>query len=86
MITFEATLSETWQEILNGGTSIAIDVSAASSIDVHFSETGTTPAADATAIVVQSWSSAWDFQANDMPAGVQRIWVKGAGKIIGVRG
>lgn len=76
MITFEATLSDTWQEILDGGSAIAIDISAATAIDVHFSESGTTPASDAIAIVVQPWPNTWDFQANDMPAGTQRIWAR----------
>jgi len=85
MVTFELTLGDAWQEVLQGGTRLAFDVLASTTAHVYLSETADNPGA-AIGNAVQSWSAGFDFQAAGMTDSGQRIWVKGAGNIRGVRG
>jgi hypothetical protein len=85
MVTFDLTLSDTWQEVLNGGTRLAFDVLASTTAHVYLSETADNPGA-ASGNAVQSWTPGFDFQASGMTDSGQRIWVKGSGDIRGVRG
>ena len=83
MTTFELALTDAWQEILVGGTSIAFDLIADPTIQVYLNEVATEPTGDGNPI--RSWSNGWDFEAAGLEVNVQRIWVKGTGIIRGVR-
>ena len=84
MNTFEQELSETeWTEILNGGSSIVFDVVADPDIEVYFNEVSTAPTG--TGSPVKTWPNGWDFEAEGLSAGTQRIWAKGKNTIRGVR-
>jgi hypothetical protein len=85
MVTFELTLSDTWQEVLQGASRLAFDGLAASTAYIYLSETADNPGA-AKGNAVHTWPSDWDFQAVGMTDANQRIWVKGAGDIRGIRG
>tara|TARA_R110000772_G_scaffold84879_1_gene178838 strand:- start:242 stop:499 length:258 start_codon:yes stop_codon:yes gene_type:complete len=85
MVTFELSLTDAWQEVLNGGTRVAFDGLAATTAYIYLSETAGNPGA-AEGNPVHTWPSGWDFQAVGMTNAEQRIWVKGAGDIRGVRG
>ena len=85
MQTFTDPLDPTsWTEILSGGTSIAFDCLGASSVELIFSESSVEPTG--TGHLVQSWPAGWDFTAENMVAGTQRIWARGSAGIRGVRG
>jgi len=85
MVTFEMTLSDTWQEVLQGATRLFFDGLSASTAYVYFSETADNPGTSEGS-PVYSWPSDWDFGAVGMTSANQRIWVKGSGSIRGVRG
>jgi hypothetical protein len=85
MVTFELSLDDTWQEVLNGGTRLAFDVLASTAVFVYLSETADNPGA-AAGNSVQTFTPGFDFQASGMTDAGQRIWVKGSGDIRGVRG
>ena len=83
MRTFDLTLTTTWQEVLNGGSSVSFDVLSGTTIEVYFSENATTPTGDGNKVF--TFGDDWDFSASGMVPGVQRIWVKGAGEVRGVQ-
>ena len=85
MITFQLSLTDAWQEVLDGGTRVAFDGLSAATAFIYLSETADNPGA-AEGNRVDTWPSGWDFQAVGMTNANQRIWVKGAGDIRGVRG
>ena len=87
MITFTQVLSNTsYTEVLGGGAALAFDCVAVAAVSVIFNETATAPSEGDTANTVHTWSSSWDFEVSGMSAGSQRIWLKGANTIIGIRG
>lgn len=83
MNTFELDLTESWQEILVGGTSIAFDLIADPTIQVYLNKVATEPTSDGNP--VRSWPNGWDFEMAGLEINVQRIWVKGVGIIRGIR-
>jgi hypothetical protein len=85
METFELSLTDAWQEVLAGGTRVAFDGLSATTAYIYLSLTFDNPGA-AKGNPVHTWPSGWDFQAVGMTNVNQRIWVKGAGDIRGVRG
>ena len=85
METFEISLTDAWQEVLAGGTRVAFDGLSATTAYIYLSLTADNPGA-AEGNPVHTWPSGWDFQAVGMTNANQRIWVKGAGDIRGVRG
>ena len=85
MVTFEMTLSDTWQEVLQGGSRLAFDGLSASTAYIYFSESADNPGA-AEGNPVHTWPSGWDFEAVGMTDANQRIWVQGSGDIRGVWG
>jgi hypothetical protein len=85
METFELSLTDAWQEVLAGGTRVAFDGLSATTAYIYLSLTSDNPGA-AEGNPVHTWPSGWDFQAVGMTNVNQRIWVKGAGDIRGVRG
>ena len=87
MNTFEADLlGGDWLEILAGGEFVAFDKLESTRVEVLFTETADTPNPATSGNNVETWPSSFDFEASGMAAGVQRVWVKGTGKIRGVRG
>lgn len=82
MQTFELALTDTYQEILQGGAYVAFDAISAGHVDVYLSETDAVPTGGGNS--VQSWPSSWDFSASGVPDN-QRVWVRGTGSIRGVR-
>ncbi len=83
MITFDLTLSDSWQEVLSGGTFLAFDVLSGTTAQVYFSESASAPSGDGNKVL--SFGDDWDFHASGLVATTQRIWVKGSGQIRGVR-
>lgn len=87
MQTFSQSLSSSaWTEVLNSGTFIAFDLESATTIKIIMTETAASPALDADCNEILSYPSSWDFEASGLEATVQRIWLKGDNKVIGVRG
>lgn len=85
MISFEMDISPSeYTEVLQGASYIAFDVVQATQLEIYFTETAETPTATGTK--VEAYPSTWDFEAAGLVGGVQRIWVRGQGKIRGVRG
>lgn len=82
MKTFELDLTGEWQEVLQGKPSVSFDMVSSSTVEVYYNETASTPLLAGNKI--QTWPNGWDFQSGVHSSG-QRIWVKGTGKIRGVR-
>jgi hypothetical protein len=83
MNTFELTLSDTYQEILQGGYYVAFDVLADGVAQVYLSTSEAAPTGAGSD--VQAWPAGWDFEASSLPEG-QRVWLRGYGPVRGVRG
>ncbi len=85
MITFQADMSAaTWTEVLDGNAFLSFDLVVGNDAEVYLTESAADPG-DVTGAAITSWPDAWSFSAADMPEG-QRIWVRGAVTIRGVRG
>ena len=84
-MTFSLTLNPLmWTEVLNGGSNLFFDLSNAKpKATVFYTESADRP----TGIGNDVYSNGgdWDFQSTGLPIG-QRIWIKGAGILRGVRG
>ena len=86
MNTFDRELSNTeWIEILLGKGMIAFDLIEEATVHVLFTETNIQPTDIAEGNPVTSWGDDWDFHASGLVVGVQCIWIKGIGRIRGIR-
>jgi len=82
--TFETQLDPvTWTEVLHGGGFLAFDIVEARTAEVYLSNSPGAPTG--AGHMVQPWPHGFDFEANGLIAGRQRIWVRGDCIIRGVR-
>jgi hypothetical protein len=92
MQTFTVTLSDAeYTEILIGGSVLAFDSNSQAKVRLIMTESASPPAVDAAHTMVGTWPESWDFVAENVAAGSQRIWVRAdddaSGVILtGVRG
>ena len=87
MITFEAQLSDgVWTEIADGADFLAFDVLVDGGCEVYMTESAATPLVSAQGNAVKSWPASWDFLAQNIEPGKQRVWARGNCIIRGIRG
>jgi len=86
-----AITSASYVEIMQGGSVLAFDSNSAAKVRLIMTESAAQPAVDAAHTMVGTWPESWDFVAENVVAGVQRVWVRaddGAPGVVltGVRG
>lgn len=87
MQTFTQSITSTaWTEVLRGNGYLAFDCHHSSPVWIYLSKIETAPAITEEGNVVRTWPENWDFQAANMIAGTQQIYVRGDNIITGVRG
>lgn len=84
MKSFRLALTGEWQEVLQGGSYLAFDCVADPRPSIFFGLIGDTPA-DSGSVPVATFPQGWDFEGHGFEPGIQRIWLKGVGDIVGVR-
>ena len=84
MTTYEATISNSsWTEILNGKTSVYLDITGSTPIGLYFSEVSETPALDTPISIVYPQKGGWDFQTSGLAVG-QNLFARGIGSDVEV--
>jgi hypothetical protein len=77
MQTFTQALTDSaYVEVLNGGTTVVFDSNSSAPVRVIFIESATAPGLTDAHSIVRTWPDSWDFAAEGMVAGTQRIWVR----------
>jgi hypothetical protein len=76
MITYESTLAkDSWTELLNGKTSLFLDITGSNPIGLYFSDTNSTPLLDAPISIVYPKKGGWDFQTSGLAVG-QKLFAR----------
>jgi len=77
VITYEATIAkDSWTELLNGETSLFLDITGSTPIGLYFSELSTIPPLDAPISIVYPHKGGWDFQTSGLAVG-QKLFARG---------
>lgn len=74
-----------WFEVLHGQAGVAFDVDRAGQIEIGFTEGKTAPDGGTAHKLSSFRSDRWDFEYMAVETPEQRVWVRGAGTIKGVR-
>ena len=64
-----------WTEILGNNNALAIQITTANGIRLHFNDSATAPALSAPSILVDSVPPRWDFECQDQ-LGQSRVWAR----------
>lgn len=67
--------ADQWTEVLNGNSSLAIQIKTANNVRLHFSDSATAPSLDAEHILIDSWPPRFDFECQTQ-LGQARVWAR----------